>query len=123
MPPRKPPKPLSTSCTAVISNTVLDVIVQIEQTIVKNNSNLLTVAASNDQSDCYSVVTDSSDQLKKYYDMEYEIAKYILSNMPNALISLVILEMIKEFASRWYKIIQLSEHHANVQRNEGLVFR
>ena len=122
MPPRKPPKRLSTSCTAVISNTVLDVIVKVEQTIVKDSSNIIT-EAKNEQSGCYSCVKDSSDQLQKNDGMEFEIAKYILSNIPNALISLVFLEIIKEFAYRWYKIIQLSEQRANVQRNDGITFR
>ena len=122
MPHRKPPKRLSTSCTAVISNTVLDVIVKVEQTIIKDSSNIIT-EATNEQSGCCSGVKYSSDRLQKYDDMELEIAKYILSNIPNALISLVILEIIKEFASRWYKIIQLSEQRANVQRNDDLTFR
>ena len=113
MPHRKPPKRLSTSCTAVISNTVLDVIVKVEQTIVKDSSNKIT-EATNEQSGCCSGVKDSSDRKQKYDDMELEIAKYILSNIPNALISLVFLEIMSVMLRCRYVVMFNYYHNVTV---------
>ena len=115
MPPRKPPKKLSTRCTNVITNTILDVIVQVEQSMVESCNNL-TITSSSEQNSCDNS-SKKNDQLQLYHDKEYDIAKYLLSSIPNALISLVMLEIIKEFSSRWSEIIQLSEKHSSISRN------
>ena len=121
MPLRKPPKKLSTTCTAVISSTVLDVIVQVEQSIYKYcNSSIKT--CQNDPSVCDNEKI-SNDQFQMYYDKEYQIAKYLLSSIPKALISIVILEIIKEFSSRWSEIIKLSEKYSCTNRNSFYVDR
>ena len=121
MPPRKPPKKLSARCTTVISNTILDVIVQVEQSMVESCNNL-TRTSSSEQNNCDNA-TKENDQLQKYYEKEYDIAKYLLSSIPNALISLVILDIIKEFSCRWSEIIQLSEKHSSISRNNFFMNR
>ena len=118
MPPRKPPKKLSASCTTVISNTILDVIVRIEQSFSQYSNN----SANTHSSEHTGNSSGTSDHLKIYYEKEYEIAKYLLSSIPNALISLVIIEIIKEFSFRWSKIIKLSENQCVFEGTNPLHF-
>ena len=117
MPPRKPPKKLSASCTTVISNTILDVIVRVEQSFIQYSNNSLSTFSCEENGN----VSGASDHLKIYYEKEYEIAKYLLSSIPNALISLVIIEIIKEFSFRWNKIIKLSENQGLLERTHPLL--
>ena len=118
MPPRKPPKKLSASCTTVISNTILDVIVRVEQSFIQYSNNSLNTNSSERTGN----ISGTSDHLKIYYEKEYEIAKYLLSSIPNALISLVIIEIIKEFSFRWNKIIKLSENQGLLEGTNPLLF-
>ena len=118
MPPRKPPKKLSASCTTVISNTILDVIVRVEQSFIQYSKNSVNTKSSEHTRK----ISGISDHLKIYYEKEYEIAKYLLSSIPNALISLVIIEIIKEFSFRWNKIIKLSENQCLLEGTHPLFF-
>ena len=118
MPPRKPPKKLSASCTTVISNTILDVIVRVEQSFSQYSNNSLNTHSSEHTGNN----SGTSDHLKIYYEKEYEIAKYLLSSIPNALISLVIIDIIKEFSFRWNKIIKLSENQGLLEGTNPLLF-
>ena len=118
MPPRKPPKKLSASCTTVISNTILDVIVRVEQSFSQYSNN----SANTHSCEHTGNNSGTSDYLKIYYEKEYEIAKYLLSSIPNALISLVIIEIIKEFSFRWNKIIKLSENQGLLEGTNPLLF-
>jgi hypothetical protein len=91
MPPRKPPKSLMSTCMDVISNSFLDITVNIEQTGGNIEENI-----------------------------QEEVAKYIFSSLPSTLISLLLSQTMKEFATRWRSVIDISENKLNIPNTNGI---
>lgn len=91
MPPRKPPKSLMSTCMDVISNSFLDITVNIEQKGGNIEENI-----------------------------QEEVAKYIFSSLPSTLISLLLSQTMKEFATRWRSVIDISENKLNIPNTNGI---
>ena len=117
MPPRKPPKTLMSRCMDVISNSVLDITVNIEDKVslsttlvVDNKTNL--------------VEGNTKYLSKKEHRLgdpnEEEVAKYIFSSLPNTLISLLLSQIMKEFATRWRTVIDISENKLDIPNTNGI---
>ena len=118
MPPRKPPHSLMTTCMGVISNAFLDVIVDIEDGLCQDKNSVLNkkvpVNEDYDRQPC------EAAEIKLCRETEVEIANYLLSNLPSALLSVLLSEIIKEFASRWCRVIEASESKTNVRNENGV---
>ena len=91
MPPRKPPKSLMSTCMDVISNSFLDITVNIEQ---------------------------KGENIEE--NIQEEVAKYIFSSLPSTLISLLLSQTMKEFATRWRSVIDISENKLNIPNTNGI---
>ena len=107
MPPRKPPKSLMCSCVDVISNSFLDITANIEDSV---SVRLDSVANKN-----LNLVRDNTDGVTELeYELcrmhEEEVAKYMFARLPSALISLLLSQIMKEFAARWRAVIEISDN-------------
>ena len=118
MPPRKPPKSLMTTCMGVISKSFLDVIVKIEDCLCQYENSAVNekqlVKEECDRQPCV------AEEIKLWKETEIEVANYLLSKLPSTLLSLLLSEIIKEFASRWRRVIEASESKPNIRNGNGV---
>ena len=116
MPPRIPPKSLMITCTNVISHVFLDIIVKIEDTL----SQELNPDYNKDSGIHETKASEDNTKVTLLWNCEAEIAKYLFSSLPSTLISLLVSEIITEFASRWKCLIKATEnenHIGNIYRS------
>ena len=108
MPPRKEPKNLMTFCIEVIAKVFLDIVANIEVTVNKNDisSKKTSTCALNDN-DVYQTQNNID---KKCLREETELSRYVFSCLPSSMVSLLVSEIINQFATRWRKIIDISEN-------------
>ena len=108
MPPRKQPKNLMNFCIEVLAKVFLDIVANIEVSFNQNDSSSKNTSTLLDDHDAYSTHQNNIDIrcLRK----ESELSKYVFSCLPSSMISLLVSEIINQFATRWRNIIDISEN-------------
>ena len=115
MPLRKPPKSLMTSCMGVICNSFLDVIVELEEKIDLDGTSEKNLSNKED----HEKQPCQTKAIKSCRKAEVAIASYLFSNLPSALLSMLLSEIIKQFACRWCHVIEASEAKTNFKNGNG----
>ena len=107
MPPRKQPKHLMTFCIEVLAKAFLDIVANIEVNVNQSdNSSKNTINCLSNEHDVYNTQNNlDTRRLRK----ESELSRYVFSCLPSSMVSLLVSEIIDQFASRWRKIIDISE--------------
>ena len=96
-----------TFCIEVLAKVFLDIVATIEVNFNQNDN------SSKNTSRC--VLNDHAIyNTKNNIDIrclreESELSKYVFSCLPSSMVSLLVSEIINQFASRWRKIIDITE--------------
>jgi len=101
----------------VISNSFLDITVNIQDNVSLNKNSVLNKKINLDGGNTNCV---SQTEYGLCYHHEEELAKYIFSSLPSTLISLLLSETMKEFSTRWRRIIDISENKLNIPNTNGI---
>ena len=108
MPTRKQPKNLMTFCIEVLGKVFLDIVTTIEVNFNQDDSSRRNTSSCvlNDH-EIYSTKNNIDIRCLKE---ESELSRYVFSCLPSSMVSLLVSEIINQFASRWRKIIDISEN-------------
>ena len=107
MPPRKQPKNLMTFCIEVLAKVFLDIVANIEVTDNQNDTSSKNTSTLLNDHDVYN---NQNNINTRHWREESELSRYVFSCLPSSMVSLLVSEIINQFASRWRKIIDISEN-------------
>ena len=92
-------------CIEVLAKVFLDIVANIEVSFNQNDSSSKNTSTLLNDHDNHQNNIDIRCLRK-----ESELSKYVFSCLPSSMISLLVSEIINQFATRWRKIIDISEN-------------
>ena len=107
MPPRKQPENLVSICIEVIAKAFLDIVANIEVNFNQNDSLIKNTSTLLNHHEEYN--THQTNIHTRHSREESELSRYVFSCLPSSMVSLLVSEIINQFASRWRKIVDISE--------------